>query len=301
MKVALDQWGVLTLAQATEAGMSVSAVQRRCSSGAWIRVHSGTYRLRESAPTWQQSLMAACLWAQAAACRRSAARLLELGCEDAPIEVVSPHRARRARGVVVHHTDTLPACDLTRRHGIPVTSASRTLIDLGSAASRFAVERAFEAALRQGLTTPWHVVSRLDQLGACGRNGVGVIRSVLRNRDPRLAPTESELESRLWEILSTSHLPLPVRQCIITDADGLIGRHDFVYLDHRLVVEAQSARWHLTHEKWKSDMDRRNRLVLSGWKLLEIAWQDVIRRPRQVVQRIETALFNVVVEKRRNR
>jgi len=261
-------------------------------------MHHGTYRLRDWPPSWEQSLTAACLWAEGAACRRSAARLWELGCEDAPIEIVSGARALSSKGVTVHHSDLLPTCDLTRHRGIPTTTPSRTLIDLGAAASPAVVERALEAALRLRLTTAWHVVTRLDDLGACGRNGVGVIRAVLRVRDPRLAPTESELEARLWEIIASSHLPLPVRQATITDKNGRVGRHDFVYPDHRLVIEAQSVRWHLSQDRWRRDMERRNRLMLAGWKVLEIGWQDVIRRPRQVIKLVESALFNVVVENR---
>jgi very-short-patch-repair endonuclease len=182
-----------------------------------------------------------------------------------------------------------------------VTTASRTLIDLGAAAPTAEVERAFEAAIRLGLTTPWHVVSRLDELAACGRNGVGVMRTVLRRRDPRLAPTESELETRLWELLADSHLPVPERQYYVADRDGVIGRHDFVYPEQRLVIEAQSARWHLSQEAWRRDMDRRNRLTLAGWRVLEVGWQDIVRRPRKVLTTIESALFNVVVENRLNR
>jgi very-short-patch-repair endonuclease len=98
--------------------------------------------------------------------------------------------------------------------------------------------------------------------------------------------------------MASSHLPLPERQSTIEDKDGTVGRHDFVYPGHRLVIEAQSARWHLSQDRWRRDMERRNRLMLAGWKVLEIGWQDVIRRPRQVIRQIEAALFNVSVEKR---
>ena len=179
---------------------------------------------------------------------------------------------------------------MTWVHGIPITTASRTLIELGAVVDSRVVEAALEAALRQGLTSIWHLIGRLDALGKSGRSGTAAIREVLRDRDPRLAPTESELEMMLWQVIVASGLPLPARQFNIHDDDGFVGRADFAYPAAFLVLEAQSARWHLSRSSWLSDMERRNRLTLAGWRVLEIAWKDVVRHPRQVVQRVERAL-----------
>jgi len=152
------------------------------------------------------------------------------------------------------------------------------------------VERALEAALRLGLTSIRHLIGRLDAVAASGRNGVGVIRAVLRDRDPRLVPTASELESMLWQIISNSHLPRPERQFAISDRDGFIGRCDFVYPADRVVVEAQSALWHLQRDKWLSDMERRNRLTVAGWLVIEIPWVDIVLDPQKVIDRLDEAL-----------
>ncbi len=244
--------------------------------------------------------MAACRWAgpEAVASHRAAARLLGLGVEHAPTEVLVTQRKKAPHNVKIHFTDTVDSCDVTRHRGVPVTTASRTLIDLGAVVGTRSVERALESGLRAGLTSIWHLIDRLEVLGAPGRNGTGVIRSVLRQRDPRLAPTESELESMLWQIIRTSHLPLPERQFVISDARGFIGRCDFVYPAACLVVEAQSARWHLTKDRWLSDMERRNRLTLAGWRLIEVPWQDVVRRPRLVIERLDQALRVTMVGSR---
>ena len=45
------------------------------------------------------------------------------------MHVIATGRSRA--GIVVHHT-TLHPQDITRRHGIPVTSAARTLLDLAA-------------------------------------------------------------------------------------------------------------------------------------------------------------------------
>ncbi|HJR45430.1 MAG TPA: DUF559 domain-containing protein [Actinomycetota bacterium] len=235
--------------------------------------------------------MAACLWAgdEAAASHRAAARVLGL-LEDGPKEVVMVARKKPVPGVRLHHTDTLPPCDRTIREGIPLTTASRTLIDLGAVCREDTVERCLETALRTGLTSIWHIIGRLDDLGGPGRNGTGVMRAVLRSRDPRLVPTASELESLLWQAIESSSLPLPQRQVVVTDQDGFIGRVDFAYVEERLVIEAQGAKWHLGHDRWLDDMERRSRLMLAGWRVLEVSWKDLIRRRETVVERIHQAL-----------
>ena len=292
--------GVITHEQALSEGMSASTIQRQLSSRSWLRLHPGTYRLREVAPSWEQAVMASCLWAgpEAAGSHRAAARLLQLGVDHAPTEIVLPHRKKAPRSIRLHVTKSLDACDVTRAQGIPVTSASRTLIDLGAVVAKPVVERALETGLRLGLTSIWHLIGRLNAIASPGRNGVGVIRDVLRDRDPSLVPTASELESMLWQVISSSHLPLPERQFQIFDGDGFIGRCDFAYPASFVVIEAQSARWHLAKQRWLADMERRNRLTLAGWRVIEVPWDDTVRRPAKVIARLDSALRVTRVENR---
>lgn len=290
-EIALQQHGVIATRQAVDAGVSYDAVYRRVKSGALLPLLPGVHRLREYPETWQQPIMAGCLWAGpgAVASHRAAARALGL-FESAPIEVVMMSRKKQIPQVRLHHTDTLPVCDVATAQGVPTTSPSRTLIDLGAVCRPDTVERCLENALRMGLTSIWHLIERLEVLGGPGRNGTGVMRALLRSRDPRLAPTASELEALLWQAIASSSLPLPQRQVVITDSDGFIGRVDFAYVEQRLVVEAQGAKWHLGHERWTNDMERRSRLMLAGWRLLEVGWKDLVRRRATVIARIQTAL-----------
>ncbi len=192
--------------------------------------------------------------------------------------------------MILHYTKALPPCDVTRVGGIPVTTASRTLIAMGAVVRQPVVERGLEAALRSQQTSIWYLIDRLDELGRPGRDGVACIREVLRERDPRLAPTASELETMLSQVISGSALPEPERQVAVYDADGFIKRVDFAYVEQWVVIEAQGARWHLGRKKWLEDMERRNRLTLAGWTVIEVPWQDVVRRPDVVIERITSAL-----------
>lgn len=213
--LALSQRGVISLDQAMDCGLSMSAMQRRLQSGRWVLLHPGIYRLRECPPSWEQSLLAACLWGRegTVASHRAAARLWRLGLEEAPVEILAPVSTRPRPGIVLHRTDSLSRTDMTRTEGVPVTSPTRTLIDLGAVTSTAVVERCLETALRERLTSIWYLAERLDELGKPGRRGAGTLRRVLRERDPRFAPTESELESLLWQLLSRSRLPYPNDRC----------------------------------------------------------------------------------------
>ena len=63
---------------------------------------------------------------------------------EGPMHVRSPRGARSRPGIIVHRAALHPR-DITRRHGIPVTSAARTLLDL-AATDRRDVDRALNEA-----------------------------------------------------------------------------------------------------------------------------------------------------------
>ncbi|MGH2756628.1 MAG: DUF559 domain-containing protein [Actinomycetota bacterium] len=45
---------------------------------------------------------------------------------------------------------------------------------------------------------------------------------------------------------------------------------DFAYPDHKLAIETDGYRWHASRERFESDRDKGNGLVLDGWRLLRI-------------------------------
>ena len=86
---------------------------------------------------------------------------LGCGCPwGEPIHVTVPGSADDPRaavsipGVVVHHTPPLHPDDLTVHKGLPVTSPSRTLIDLAECLTRDELRSAFARARALGLLDP---------------------------------------------------------------------------------------------------------------------------------------------------
>jgi hypothetical protein len=183
----------------------------------------------------------------------------------------------------------MPQKDQTQRKGILLTTAARTLVDLGAVASEQEVEAALENALRRGLVTLPALRDRLADLGASGRNGVGTIRHLLDVRGDGTPPTESELETLFLPIIRRAGLPPPHRQFVVRDHRRFVARVDFAYPERQLAIEVLGAEFHLGKDAWHNDMARRNQLVLVGWKVIELSWLDAARRPVQAAGTLRDA------------
>jgi hypothetical protein len=102
----------------------------------------------------KQAALAACLWAgdNAVASHRTAGVLWELdGVMEDRVEItVTPPRSPRSPLVIVHRSLQLPRADRVTLGVIPVTSPTRTLIDLAGCLADEDLEAAIECALGRG-------------------------------------------------------------------------------------------------------------------------------------------------------
>ena len=132
VELAGRQHGVISVEQLPRCGMGRHAVAHRVKSG-WLRpLHRGVY-LVGPLESPHSRLMAAALAAGPGALisHYPAAVLWELRPpREGPVDVTIPDRKARTRPGIRTHRATLHPQDITRRHGIPVTSAARTLLDL---------------------------------------------------------------------------------------------------------------------------------------------------------------------------
>src|SRR5687768_4050543 len=102
---AAKQHGVISLAQALELGLNRSSVQRRTASGAFEGLRPGVYRVSGSPTSWEQELVAACLWTGGVASHRAAGRLWGFdGLQRyGELEIsITPPRHPRAPDVRIH-------------------------------------------------------------------------------------------------------------------------------------------------------------------------------------------------------
>jgi len=292
-RLAEAQHGIFDAALADHIGFTRDQRDHRVRQGRWVALFDGVYRMAGAPVTRRGTLLAACLASGpvAAASHRSGSALWGVeGGDDRIREIVCP-RWRRAKepGLVVHETKVLDARDVTVVDAIPVTTIERTLLDLGAVRHPLTVERAVETALRRELTTLPDLRSTLRRLGRRGRNGAGVLRRILDERDPNRRLTESAMEMRMLQVLRANGLPAPVVQHEIRHQGRFVARVDAAYPDLRIALEYESFAWHTGKEALVRDSARRNALVGIGWLPISVTWDDLRAGGLQVCAEIVRA------------
>jgi very-short-patch-repair endonuclease len=236
--------------------------------------------------------MAATLWAgpDSLVAFGTAAELWGLeGVRSTRTEIWIPAaRSRGSRVVVVHRGTRLDRADRARLDGIPITTPTRTLIDVSARLENEALLATMEAAFRSGLTTPERLAARLTALRASGRAGGGRLEALLDSRPADAAALESRLEAKVWRLLERSSLPRPERQHWIV-VDGRRYRLDFAWLDRRVAVECEGRAFHGPEHFERAEL-RRGDLSSAHWRVVPVTWRQLTSAPRSVISRIERAL-----------
>ena len=281
---AARQYGVVSRAQTLAAGLTSAAITRRLSSGRLVRLHREVYALPGVPPSRRQTLIAAVLWAGpgSAASHRSAAELWKLDATVSIVEISTPRRLV-SEVVTSHRVDPIAPRDLKVIDGIPTTSIDRTILDLAAVLDDEPLEDALDSALRKRLTSVPRLRLRVRQ--ESGRRGMKKLRKLLEERSADGQPTESRFETRLNRLLLDGGLPA-LRQFTVWDGGEFVARVDFCYPEAKVIVEADSYRWHSSRRAWQRDMDRRNQLTSLGWRIVHITWEDLIRCPQATLARI---------------
>jgi very-short-patch-repair endonuclease len=163
------------------------------------------------------------------------------------IEVTVPPEVSRARPRLWTHRSGLAAGERVIKHGIPITSPVRTLVDLATRLTPAELEGAVGEADRLDLVDPDSLRRALDTMGR--RKGVAALRKVLDRRTFLLSHTD--LERRFAKILRRAGLPRPESQRRV----GL-GRVDFFWPERGLVVETDGLRYHRTAAQQAVDRRR---------------------------------------------
>ena len=293
--IAGPQYGAVSRQQVMSAGISSSTVERRLRSGEWKLLHRGVYVLPGFKDCWRQQLFGAWLAVGPGSvlCRRSSGALLGLeGVVEGPIELFVPNNKKpRGKGVILSRTTSLATSDVTRFGKLAATTATRTLIDLGSVMTEEQVEIAFECAYRRGLTDPTRARRRLEDLRLRGRKGPATLRRILELRGDE-APAGSTLEVKYVRLARRGRLPRETRQWRVLDGNGFVARIDFAYPDLLLGIEVGGKGAHVGPAAEQRDSLRHNRLTALGWRMLYFSWDDVVNRSDYVLRCVRTELNN---------
>jgi predicted transcriptional regulator of viral defense system len=167
LAVAAEQHGVVTRAQLLELGLTSRAIDHRLNRGRLHRIHRGVYAVGRPQLTRLGTLIAAVLscGSDAALSGEQAAEVYGIRKRRAgPIDVTVPHALRKRPGLRIHRR-ALPESERTTRHGIPITTPVRTLVDLAAALGRGELEAAIGEADKLGLTDPERLRQALTTMG----------------------------------------------------------------------------------------------------------------------------------------
>jgi hypothetical protein len=227
--IAARQHGVVTSTQLGEAGIDKDGLSWRVRTGRLHRLHRGVYAVGHRSLSWRGRWLAAVLAVGdgAVLSHTSAVALWQfLTPIPGPIHVMvgGDGGRRKRRGIVVHRSRTLTRRDVTRRHGITVTTPARTIEDVHGEVEPYL----FRRALRQAELARY----RVPHLSAVKR-------------------TRSDLEL-LFLILCDDHgLPRPLVNRRVHRF-----RVDFYWPEQGLVVETDSWEYHRGSVAFEEDHDR---------------------------------------------
>lgn len=293
LKQMRQQHGLILRSDALNHGMTKAQIEQRLRSGRWERVARGVYRHAATEQTRLSRLLAVCLAHDALASHRSAAALHGIdGYSLDRIEVVvAANRSPAIRGAKLYKSVQMDLARPTVRKAIPVTGVGRTVLDVAAVVGRRQLDDTIDAVLRAGRLRLWDLYDVLVSHARRGRNGCAALRAAL---DARLGTDRVPLSrwSRMVSrLLLEAGLGQPCFEHPVHAADGeFIAQVDLAYPDSHLAIELDSVRWHHNLQSFGHDRQRRNRLLLAGWDVLNFTWEDYSRRPDQLCAAVAAAM-----------
>jgi very-short-patch-repair endonuclease len=292
MKMASEQHGVFTRDQALAAGVPRTTIDGRVTRGAYVRLHPRVLTSPGAVHTWRLRVLAAVFSATepAAASHLTGACLWGMTSRQPKrIEIVARRHRRVERDpFVVHESKDLRLSDVVVVDGIPVTSAVRTVVDLGASASPVVVARCLDSALRRRLFTAWDVRRFIARVARSGRTGVGTIRPLIEESLTWQGLTESDLEDALRRVVEDSPYPMPGTQFVLDDRDRFVGRYDFAYPQRMALIETDSEGFHMDPVSFQRDREKQNRAQMLGWTVYRFTWRQIVEDPQFVLDVIAT-------------
>jgi very-short-patch-repair endonuclease len=285
--LAVRQHGVVTTRQLAALGLPQRAVAHRAAAGRLHRVHRGVYAVGHPILTANGRRMAAVLACGpgAALSHASAAALWEIRPTSATrIDVTVRSAAGRAKrpGLRVHRTSALREDEVTEHQAIRVTTPARTLLDLASSLPRRALERALDQAALMELFDLRALQAAVDRHR--GEPGSAALQDALREHEVGTTLTKSELEERMLALCHHHGLPRPNVNAWVENLEV-----DFLFAAERLVVEADSYRYHRSRRAFERDRERDAILARAGYRTLRFTDRQMRWQSSEVAETIRSS------------
>lgn len=278
VELAARQHNRFSRAQLVALGIEDHVVQRRVESGRWVAVHSAVYAI---APVFDDDLGR---WTAATLTepdtflsRASAAAAWGFWNRRRHVETVTRPGSggpRRLDGLLVYRSETL-AGDVAVRHGIPMTSVVRTLLDLATHLGFPALARAVREAIRLRLTTAPAMVEALGTRYRGRRGSRRLLAVVGRYTGLPVERCRSASEVRALELLRDAGRPAPAVNIKVAGEEA-----DLSWRSHRVIVEIDGPQFHLDAGE---NARKQQCWERAGWEVRRLPSPDVYEHPERLL------------------
>jgi very-short-patch-repair endonuclease len=276
-RLAAMQWSVVDVTDLRRCGLSATAIAWRVANGRLFKLHRGVYSVIPNLTV--EGLFLAAVKAcglGAVLSHFSAAVLYGWFVWDGRFPEVTAPEERERPGIYSHRSTHIERVVVK---GIPVTPPLRTIIDLSGKLPYAGTRRAVNEALNRGQIKPVDLVTSHHR-------GAKNLREILLTA----APTRNEYEDLVLELLHRAGLgPSEVNR----RRGGF--EPDFRWPEHRVILEADSERYHGHLVARANDNERQAILEARGETVVRTTWKEAVTAPEAMLARVRQAIESGVV------
>jgi hypothetical protein len=193
------------------------------------------------------------------------------------VTVANDKRSRE--GIRIHRAALHPS-DITRRHGIPVTSAARTLLDIAASEPTAELDRALNEAGLQRRISPHSLNEQFSRYPR--HRGTAALKKTIES-EPHLTRSDAEILAR--GLIRKAGLPEPESNVRIEGHEV-----DLLWRSQNLIVEIDSWAFHSLRRSFEGDRRRDQDLIAAGYRVIRITARQLTHEPERVVATLATAL-----------
>lgn len=289
--LASRQQGLVSRGQLRGLGFSDNAISKALERG-WLRpVFHGVFTVGHGHLTVYARMLAATMACGPGSVVSHGTAAWLLGLRDRRpevIDVIAPVEAgRKIAGVRRRFVPPPVGREVWHRHGIPVTSPARTIVDCAGS-DPAGVGALIEQAAVEGLLDVPAIDRVLD--GPRRRGSKQLLRTVAPwRRYKRGIKLRSRMEAKLLPLLTEAGLPIPETNVRLRIA-GKAYEVDFLWRRQKLIVETDGGRFHDNPAAGARDSRRNHALVGAGYRVPRLGWEDLRDRPQATMDEIARLL-----------
>ncbi len=198
------------------------------------------------------------------------------------VHVTCPSSRRARRSFVVHAGD-LPDADRTVRDRIPVTSLSRTILDLAVGESVHDIKRQIQRGDDFKVFDLREMRELLERSN--GHRGAPRVMAALETYEETAVVTRSDLERRILDLVTAAGLPAPAMNYVVAGYEL-----DAYWAEALFGVELDVFSTHGSRLSFEGDRERDDQLLLAGIETIRVTGPRLAREPAAVVDSVRRHL-----------